>query len=240
VPVEVLATAGDTLYAAGSYYYASAGYSQELPMGYVAAWNGGIWSVVGQGFEAVNIHALAADTAGNVYIAGEQPATPESGNPIDAFIAQWDGENWSQIGASLPGGCLSSNQLAVEQGGGVFAACTVNAPGESIAHWDGSSWTTLSDQLEGEAPAIFAMAADRKGGLYIGGDFTAVSGVPASRIAYWDGRAWQALGEGVNEQALVVDPDGILEAAGWFSEAGGQSVEHIARWDGETWQALVP
>jgi hypothetical protein len=243
VPVVALAVDGeDHLYAAGAFYYLSADNTQELPMGYVAMWNNGSWSVLGEGFDGVNIHALVAGLAGNIYVAGEQPSLYMGKLPVSGFVAQWDGKKWLQMETDQPEACTSVVQLASDTAGGVYAGCTPTGPGEIISHWDGTTWTTISDQLEGEAPTIFDMAVNQNGLLYIGGDFEAVSGVPASKIAYWDGSTWHALGDGVNErvQALALDPNGELYVAGWFTEAGGEQVDHIAGWDGKDWHALVP
>jgi hypothetical protein len=243
IPVVALSVdAEDNLYATGSYYYLNADNTSELPMGFVAVWNHQTWAAAGQGFDGVNIHALSASPNGKVYVSGEQPATPESGNPIDAFIAQWDGEKWAQIGTQALNSCLSITHLAMDQGGDVYTSCTLNGPGELILRWDGTDWTTIADRLEGEAPVVFVMSAGENGQLFIGGDFESVDGVPAKDIAFWDGSAWHALGEGVNErvQALALDPSGVLYVGGWFSEAGGEPVDHIAIWDGEAWQALPP
>lgn len=243
VPVMTLAVDGeDQLYAAGTYYYPSADNTAELPMGYVAAWNNGSWSVLGEGFEGVNIYALAASTMGKVYVSGEQPSLFVGQLPVSGYLAQWDGDQWSQMDTDKPDKCTSVLQLTADSLGGVYTGCTPEGPGELISYWDGMRWTTLTDQLEGDAPVVYDMAVDELGRLYIGGDFTTVGGVPARRIAYWDGNAWQALGDGVNErvQALAFNPGGVLYAAGWFTEAGGVPVDRIAAWDGELWQALAP
>jgi hypothetical protein len=243
VPVMALAVdEEDHLYAAGTYYYPSADNTAELPMGYVAEWKNGTWSVFGPGFDGVNLYALEAGAAGMVFASGEQPAKPADKKPIDGFIAQWDGEKWSQMDMGGLEPCTSITRLASDETGGVYLACSVDGPGMLISHWDGAKWNTVTDQLEGEAPTIFDLAVDKNGQLYIAGDFEAVGGVPMRDIAYYDGSSWHALGEGVNErvQALAFDPGGELYAAGWFTEAGGIPVDHIARWDGIAWHALAP
>ena len=237
VPVVALAVDGeDNLYTAGMFYYPSADYTDELPMGYVAMRNKETWTVLGQGFDKVNIFALAASTTGKVYVSGEQPLTPEGNS---SYIAQWDGEKWIQINTSKLNTCLS---IALDKSGGLYAGCQLNEPGQLIVYWNGMDWITITDQLEGEAPAVIDMAVDKNGHLYIGGSFESVSGIPARNIAYWDGSLWHALGNGVNErvEALAFDPSGELYAVGFFTEAGGLPADHVARWDGETWHTLGP
>jgi trimeric autotransporter adhesin len=235
IPGMALAVDGeDNLYAAGSFYYPNADHTAELPMGYVAKWDKETWTVLGQGFDKVNIYALAVSSSGQVYVSGEQPGT--------GFIAQWDGETWTPIGTSKLSSCLSIKSLAVDKTGGLYASCTWSEAGELIFYWDGTDWITISDQLQGEAPAIFDMAVDANGHLYIGGSFESVSGIPAQNIAYWDGSLWHALGTGVNQpvNALAVAPSGELFAVGAFTRAGDLPVHYVVRWDGKTWHALGP
>ena len=243
VPVVALAVDGeDNLYATGTFYYPNADHTEELPMGYVAKWNKKTWTVLGQGFDKVNIFGLAVSATGKVYVSGEQSRIPEGELAINGFVAQWDGETWTQIGTSKLSACLNMRSIALDQAEGLYASCMWSEADELIFYWDGTDWITVTDQLQGEAPAIFDMAVDKNGHLYIGGSFESVSGVPARNIAYWDGSLWHALGEGLDKSvnALAFDPNGELYAVGLFTEAGGLPAHHAARWDGETWHALGP
>jgi hypothetical protein len=51
----------------------------------VAKWDQGTWTVLGEGFDKVNILTLAVDAAGDVYVAGEQPSTPEGNSSYIAW-----------------------------------------------------------------------------------------------------------------------------------------------------------
>jgi trimeric autotransporter adhesin len=235
IPVWALAVDGeDDLYAAGSFQYPSADHTAEWPMGYVAKWDQETWAVLGQGFDKVNIYALAVSASGQVYVSGEQPGT--------GFIAHWDGETWTQIGTSKLNSCLSITNLALEKAGGLYASCTGSEAGAFIFYWDGTDWITITDQLEGEAPYVADMAVNQNGQLYIGGSFDSVSGIPARNIASWDGNMWHALENGVNQpvNALAVAPNGELYAVGAFTKAGDLPVHYVARWDAETWHTPGP
>ena len=201
-------------------------------MGYVAKWNTETWTALGQGFNKVNIFALAVSATGMVYVSGEQPLTTEGNS---SYIAQWDGRRWTQINTSK---LNTSLHLASDKSGRLYACDQSNV----IAYWDGINWTIIADQLGGEAPAVFDIAVDANDHLCIGGSFVSVNDIPARNIACWDGRLWHALGNGVNErvEALVFDQDGELYAVGFFTEAGGLLAHLIARWDGEIWHALGP
>jgi hypothetical protein len=244
IPVQALALDGeDNLYAAGSYQYPSADNTMEWPMGFVAKWDQEAWTVLGHGFDQVHIYAMAVSADGKVYASGEQPriAAGEFDGPA-GFIAEWDGETWTEIGTDELNPCTNIRNLALDEAGGLYASCIWSEGGEPIFYWDGTDWTTVTDQLQGEAPALYDLAVDENGHLYIAGSFDSVSGVPARNIAYWDGTSWHALGEGVKGQVygLAFDPGGELYAAGLLMKAGGQYAGLAARWDGQTWHALGP
>ena len=227
VPVAAIAIDGENnLYAAGAFYYPSADHTSEWSMGYVAKWNKDAWTVLGHGFDKVNIFAMTAGATGDLYVSGEQPLTTEGNS---SFIVQWDDETWSHLGTSQ----LNTTQsITLDKSGRLYAYSQSNV----IAYWDGTDWITIADQFGGDAPAVYDMAVDRNGQLCIGGSFEAVNNIPARYIACWDGDSWHALGEWVNERvnALAFDPNGTLYAVGFFTEAGGLPVDHAARWDGET------
>jgi hypothetical protein len=236
IPVMALAVDGeDNLYAAGMFYYPMANYTNEIPMGYVAKWDQQTWTVLGQGLDMINIYGLAVSSEGNVYVSGEQPATPEGNN---CYIAQWESGNWMAVNTGDLFTC--SQSLVLDKSGHLFVAGQSSASGGFIAYWDNSDWITIAAQLEGEAPAVYDMAVDQDGHLCIGGEFTSVSNIPAQQIACWDGKSWYPLGVGVNERvfALAFDPSGELYAVGYFTEAGGLPAYRAARWDGEKWHAL--
>jgi trimeric autotransporter adhesin len=236
IQVTAMAVDGEgNLYAAGMFYYPTPDNMSEMPMGYVARWDRESWMVLGQGLDMINVYGLAVSSGGNVYVSGEQPATPEGNN---CYIAQFEAERWVQVNTGDLNWC--SQGLVVDKNGHLYAAGESNTSGRLIVYWDTSDWTTIADQLRGEAPAVYDMAVDQESRLCIGGEFTSVSGILAENTACWDGLAWHALGEGVNERVfgLAFAPNGDLYAVGFFTEAGGLPAYHAARWDGVRWHAL--
>ncbi|MCB0711825.1 MAG: T9SS type A sorting domain-containing protein [Ignavibacteriae bacterium] len=81
--------------------------------------------------------------------------------------------------------------------------------------------------------------------LFIGGEFTSVTGDAINYIARWDGSAWEGLGvgdsNGVNGPvyAIAVNGDNVY-VGGSFTEAGGVKTKNIAVWNRrtETWSRL--
>lgn len=150
--------------------------------------------------------------------------------PVDAGTGMLAGES---TGALYVGGLFT-------QAGGAAAA--------NIARWDGSAWSTLATGVNAEVLSM-ALYDDGLGGgpaLYVGGEFTMISGQPIRYIARWDGQAWSALAEGTNDHvlALAVYDDGLgagpaLYAGGFFPNAGDGFASHrIAKWDGVAWSPL--
>lgn len=101
--------------------------------------------------------------------------------------------------------------------------------------------------LNGLAFALTVFDDGNGPALYVGGEFTAASGIATNHIARWDGTSWSPLGEGATNgvdapvYALAVFDDGggpALYAGGEFFNAGDTSVSKIARWDGSSWSAL--
>jgi hypothetical protein len=237
IPVTALAVDGDgNLYVVGSLYYQTPDASTELPMGYLAVWNGKSWALVGNGFDKVNLFALAASDPAQVYLAGEQPATPGGGS---GFIAGWDGARWTQLDAGRPD---IIHEIGIDPSGGLFVAGQKTTPGAFVDYWDGAGWSSIASQFGGETPAVSDLVVDGTGQVCVGGSFDSVDGAPANNIACWDGQAWRGLGSGTNERvgALAFDLRGDLYAVGYFTEAGGVPTDHAAMWDGQNWRALSP
>lgn len=166
---------------------------------------------------------------------------------------------WSAVGGGVSG--RVTTLLSVEGGtgsfegpgagalyvGGLFAQAG-GAPMSNIARWDGSAWTALQSGVGAEAQcmAIFDDGMGAGPALYVGGEFTVVSGQPISYIARWDGSTWSQVGMGINDHvlALIVHDDGLgagpaLYAGGFFPNAGnGFFTNRIAKWDGAQWSPL--
>jgi hypothetical protein len=153
VPVTALAVDREgNLYAGGSFYYLGPGQSTELPMGYVASWNGEAWAVLGGGLDKVNVFALATSAPGTAYASGEQPLTPEGES---GFVATWHASGWTEIDPGRPdiiltmaldpsGDCMSPVKRKAQAGRSLTTgmACTgPQLPANSrVRHQPCSTW----------------------------------------------------------------------------------------------------
>jgi hypothetical protein len=183
------------------------------------------------------VYAIATDGSGNLYCGGHFSAI---GNTRSAYIAKWDGNNWTQLGLGLNG---RVNALVVS-GGDVYAGGAFTTAGgvtaNLIAKWDGNTWSALGTGIENWGVSVEALAVSGSN-VYVGGSFTSSA---TRNIAKWDGASWANLGGGLNNgvQALALSGNDLY-AGGWFTVAtntGGLpvTVNRIARWDGTNWSAL--
>ena len=110
-----------------------------------------------------------------LYAGGE--FTTAGGNSAN-YIAQWDGTNWSSLGAGLSSGRFNDTEvtaLAVSGGdlyvGGVFITAG-DVAATNIAKWDGSNWSSLGSGMNSAVTAL-AISGNT---LYAGGDFITEGG----------------------------------------------------------------
>ncbi len=118
-------------------------------------------------------------------------------------------------------------------------------PVSYLAYFDGSTWRSFGGGVNGMVRTMLVVpqssGADH---LIIGGDFTAVGGVPAKYVALWNGTAWSAYGAGfdagVLSLAFLPNSSGgtDLIASGAFQHSGTSALSCVARWDGILWQPM--
>lgn len=215
----------------------------------VARWNGTTWSSLGTGTQngvQVNytVNAVAVGPNGDVYAGG---TFFQAGGARANGLARWTGTAWTTVGGDLGAGSTvyalgfdAAGRLYV--GGNISQAGSQSAAG--IARWDGTAWNNLGGgSLSGTSTVgqVLALAVAPNGDLYIGGDFTSVSGVPANYVARWNGTAWTALGTGTSNRvtALALSPAGDVYAGGYLmAAAGGVTTSGVAHWNGTAWGSL--
>ena len=157
---------GGNLYAGGRFNRAG-GVSANR----IAKWDGSSWSALGSGigsagtyYDGTSVNALAIDSSGNVYAAGNFST---AGGGSANRIAKWDGSSWSTLGSGMSSTVYA---LAVD-GSNLYAGGYFTTAGgvvvNRIAKWDGSSWSALGS---GMGSTVYALAVNG-GNLYAGGSF---------------------------------------------------------------------
>jgi hypothetical protein len=237
---------------------------------HVARWNGAAWNGLTSGTGSNNwvVHSFGAfdpdgdgPEATSMFVGGR--FTVAGGLEVKR-MARWDGFKWSAINNAIDGFGRSLDVFDPDGPGPqperiVLLSSGTSAgglPGVQLAAWYNDAWHALPAGFTG-GPAvpmcIEGADLDGPGGqpysMYVGGQFTAVAGVPASSIARWDGGQWHALGSGASngsavQELAVYDRDGagpagpLLVAGGGFGSIGGISNTSNAAWDGTQWVAL--
>lgn len=228
--------------------------------GFVAAWDGDSWQLLGTGVNGA-VRALTTwRTASGAELLAAGGYFTEAGGQPARHIARWDGAAWTPLADGVDGVVYSLTTWDPDAdgpqppeliaGGGFTHAGDVEARG--IARCDGEAWAPLGGGVDA---TVYALATRRVPSeppeaqmLIVGGSFTRAGGQPANYIASWDGTSWRPVGAGFNwyVYSLVVwDADGPgpvgeeLIAGGWFTRAGATVVNRIAAWDGNAWQPLL-
>jgi trimeric autotransporter adhesin len=257
--VDALLVSGTTLYVGGDF--------DHLMPGAVAT-QGGLasfslstpaWTVLPMQAATATVNSFAASPGSGIYVGGYF----DTGGPLTSGlfvdnIGLLTGGTWSALGQGVTYGengrgigiALAHGPDGEYVGGSFNQAGSVQTSG--IALWDGTTWQSMGSGVAGGSteagPMVYAIAV-YKSQVFIGGDFSSVSGVKASNIAVYSGGAWHAVGGGTDGivQCLAVS-GGYLYAGGSFDTAGGSSVgAPAARWKLGTsfgkpagWSALGP
>jgi hypothetical protein len=153
-----------------------------------------------------------------------------AGNVLANLVATYDevSGTWGSLG-SLPSGTVQA--LATMANGDL-----VVARNSVVERWNGTNFSTLG--FGGQS--VLCMATLPNGDLVVGGDFTAMNGVPAIGVARWDGTNWWPLGGGAGGvvRSLAVLQNGNIVAGGDFNTAGGVTAYGVALWNGVAWSSM--
>ena len=228
--------------------------------GFVATWNAGEWSVLGNGLSD-EVHAVTVhdDGSGPALIVGgkfKPPRGPRPDNPAPFptnGIAKFDGMEWSSLGTGMtksgsnpPPADVRAVVTFDEDGTGpnaprLFAGGDFNLAGgvsaNYVAHWDGSAWSAVGN-VGGIVNALAAFDEDGAGAnpprLFAGGDF-------ANRISRWNGSTWSAVGAGINNGSVtsLAVYNNALYVGGAFTNAAGVGANYLARWNGSSWSTVT-
>jgi hypothetical protein len=213
------------------------------------------WSALGLGTNYIVDCLLFDYLRGILYVGGR---FSQAGGITVNYIAQFDTttSTWSALGSGIGGPTPSVWALAFDAGGNILyvGGSFTTAGGittNSIAQWNAgfSTWAALGTGVTAGSKIVYSLALDSSiSVLYIGGQFTSVSGVSCNNIAQWNAgpSTWVALGGGITSgipsvSALLFDSvNHILYVGGQFGNAGPSSVGNISLWIpvSSTWGTL--
>jgi hypothetical protein len=258
---QVLAVlvSGTTLYVGGNFDHLAPGGVKT--QGGLASFNLSTpgWTVLPMEAATATVNSFAATATPGILVGGSF----DTGGPLTSGlfvqnIGLLTGSTWSALGQGVTfgenahgAGLALAHGPAGEYVGGWFDQ-TGSAQTTGISLWNGTAWQSLGKGLAGgvsaTGPTVQAIAV-YKNQVFIGGDFSSVSGVKASNIAAYSGGKWDAVGGGTDAavESLAVSGN-YLYAGGGFGKAGGASVgAPVARWKLGTaltsaagWSALGP
>ncbi len=228
--VHALERFNNSTYAGGSFTMSGATAANR-----VARYDGTNWQPLGTGMNSGTVHALRVYN-GALYAGGTFTA---AGGVSTGGLARWNGSAWSIVSSFFSGTVYAltvyNNELII---GGQFGAVIPN-----IIKYNGTAYSGLG--ASGANAPVRALTVGPDGLLYVGGDFTSVSGVPADRIARWNGTAWSAVRGGLNGSVQALQSfRNEVHAGGTFGTArSGQFV--APAWgrytvDGIPWIARQP
>lgn len=198
------------------------------------------------GFVAYSVASVAADAAGDVYIAGGFDAVNGltrhgiaklAGAGNGAPVAAWD--------AGIPCpiiNCTGAGQVVAGADGAIYAIGNFSQAGGQprryLARLSASTgaadpgWDAQVADAGGAYPVV-ALTAAADGTVYAAGRFHAIGGEGRLGFAVLGpGGAAQAVADAEATgypNAIVAQPDGGMIVAGEFAKAGGQSRPHILR-----------
>ncbi|NOT77166.1 MAG: hypothetical protein HOP08_19760 [Cyclobacteriaceae bacterium] len=206
------------LYAVGSFTKVAG-----ISMNYIAKWNGGEWSVVGDG-----LNAMASSLCiykGELMVSGW---FTKAGSVNVNHIAAWNGKEWHAVGSGFDS---HPNDLVIYKdelyAGGEFSTAD-GKPARNIAKWNGKNWSAL-----GKGVDVISVMAVYKDLLYTSG-WAMDNG--SEGINMWDGMKWLKGGYdvvGVPNSMIVYKDD--LYFGGYFPHKGKKRETCIYRFDGKSW-----
>lgn len=158
-------------------------------------WDGTAWSAFGVpapgGAAPVNLDAVAADSATDVWITGQyfDPATSAD----EPFTAHWNGTAWASVPVPVNGAELFG--LTVISPGDAWAVGN-NLNGTAFTeNWNGSTWQAVPNPAQGLLLSVTTTGAQNVTAI---GHNTTANGPTAAIILSWNGSSW------VNDTVPVV------------------------------------
>lgn len=143
----------------------------------VARWDGSVWSSFADGIDGT-VSALVEYNdqvvAGGYFTAADD-------------VLKWEGSGWSPVSEDLTGyvSTLIVHGGSLYCGGVILTAGGMPASGLAACNLSVAVWTPAAEITALGTPVVNALCVN-DGGMVVGGDMTAVDGVPVQHIARWE------------------------------------------------------
>lgn len=218
----------------------------DIEANHIAMYDGENWHALGNGlsrsgFPNPVINALAIDDEGRLYVGG---IFTQAGGKSTSNIARWDGDDWFIPGSNgLNNNNMEVNDMTVDNG--ILYLATRNADiNNGLVRYDieEDEWLDPIILSLASFSEIRGVAVASDGKIYLGGNFSTISGLSANRIAYYDPETSEffAMGQGAsgNVNYVVIDSQDQVYVAGNFTAVDDMEARHVARWDGQQWHDM--
>jgi trimeric autotransporter adhesin len=157
----------------------------DAPMNGIATWDGASFAELGGGLRT-NVRCLKVGSDG-LYVGGW---LPPGATPLVHGILRWNGEEWHNLAADIPGPNYRYGVYDLMlRGDRLYAAGqfeSVNGiPARGVAVLDDGAWRALGSGVTETATTL----AWYYGNLYVGGSLTEAGGQVVGGLARWEGEA---------------------------------------------------
>ncbi|GAA5527333.1 Ig-like domain-containing protein [Herpetosiphon gulosus] len=206
------------LYVAGSFTIAG----KNINLAY---WDGNLWTAMPTRWNTGNQLQMVSH-ANQLYVGGFNLVI--DGQAVGK-IARWDGTQWHQVAAYVPG--LVLGLLSRPDGLYVNGVFDLNGQINGLLRLNGSALEPVGGGIHGW---VFDLKSFNNQ-LYVSGQFTSTLVPSMKNVAMWNGSDWETFGTGLNNETHNLTMfDGDLYA---LSQIG--SGFQLQRWDANQWVSLA-
>lgn len=157
----------------------------------IAKWSGSAWTALSTGLNNFGRAIVCGLDGTTIYVTG---TFTTAGGVSATRAAYWNGTTFVAMGSGLSADPWY-RALEVAPNGTIFAGGSfVTAGGvtvNGVSQWNGTGWVPLGSGVSGGTATVLALTFGFDGLMYVGGVFTAASGLSlADSFAGWNGTSW--------------------------------------------------
>jgi uncharacterized repeat protein (TIGR01451 family) len=244
--------------------FATAGSAVNYTVNFIARWDvvDTTWNRLHAGLNAMNVGSGTTaglgyvwsmnwdDANGDLYVGGKflwaVPSIDAANGTgtVLSHIGRWDGSSWNSLTSGVDTNAGANVlALAIDNTGSLFVGGVFDevkhsnqdkVTAKNLAIWDSPTWSEAVSS-SGLNARVRSMAWNSASNiLYIGGDFTEISGnTDIQRVAQWNGSSWSTIGSAtpvITRPVLLWVPETSTLYAGGLNA--------IRSWNGTSWSLL--